>query len=176
MRYSLHMTLTEILSLAKDYRGEYPRVKNPHTRDEISPHVFNKQYLPIDILANRLRFSHFTSFEFKGQMISNMTSDGLAIICDSHTYPDGGSSTWSNKLKDPLSYTQFFMNDCEIIRKGHEPHEWNRLHAKNDTFLNPQWFFILNPKIITIHHKILSDGNFELEILDARGIIGYFSD
>jgi hypothetical protein len=167
--------LSDLLSLAKDYRGEYPTAKNPYTGDHVSPRVFGSAVSPIKLLAKRLRHAKSTSFEFEGHTVSNTTSDGCAILSPAHTFPSGGAATWSNLRNDVLGFTNYFFSDCEIIIKHDRYDDWLNIEQELDTAYVPNWYFIINPKIVCIHHKVLSDNRFELEILDPRWITGYIS-
>lgn len=163
------MTLNDLLSLAKDYRGELIVAKNPFGSDCIYPTLFRGSSFikPVDILAKRLQYANRTNFEMENHLISNVTCDGLAILSDSHYCHGTGASTWSNLHYQFSDYTKYNFSCAILIRKGDGI--WDEIESES------AWFFAINPKKVAIHFKTLSTGDFELEILDPSWIAGYIS-
>lgn len=171
------LTLNDLLKLAKDYRGEGTHAVDPYSGDMKIPHNFREHFLlpsnpHLAALALRLRYANMTSFNAEGQTISNTTPDGVAILSPSHTFPHS-QCTWDNTNGDPLGFTKYYMGESIIIRKSKLKGDWMKLHMEDDTAEHPDFWFVINLNRVAIHHKVLSDGSFELEIMNPTWIIGY---
>ncbi len=164
------MTIEQLFSWAKDYRGEDHGTTDPFTSDCQYPYKFSLNDNPLDILAKRLRYAKYTSFEHNGTNISNTSSDGNSLLSPSHTTHDGGSACWSNNYSNMIDYTIFLMNVVEIIRSSRQ--EWTEIQKYSSSMLD--YWFAIKPSRIAIHYKKLKDG-FELEIMNPFWIAGYIS-
>lgn len=153
----------DLLALAKDYRGDLPYATNPNCpSDTVVPQVFRDFASPIGLLALRLINANATSFVSMGRTISNCTSDGLAILSPSHTFPCS-SETWSNWHPRVSDIHKYYFTDAILVSNA----DWPSLG------INQPWFFAINKKRVAIHYRENPDKSFELEILDPTWIAGH---
>ena len=157
----MSFSVADLLALAKDYRVNHT-IKNPFNEDEyVACTEFPAQLPHQKLLKEKLKKAHCTSFVLDENTVNNTGTDGMALLSESHTFPHS-RGTWSNICRYELGYTDYFMSDVVIVTSQ----DWPDVLSGGD-------FFVINPRTVAIHYKTLPNGNYELEFLDPRWIIGY---